>query len=101
MVGISTTVTAHPGDAVPTVPAYGGTGRPPTAKYPDQARSVKQLVIDAGRSLARPVQWREGSRPGTGRSGFRRMYGRFVALRIRPAGRKVRQATRSGELPAC
>ncbi|MEU2874532.1 IS701 family transposase [Streptomyces olivoreticuli] len=101
VVGISTTVTVHPGDAVPAIPSYGGCGRPPTAKYPGRARSVKQLVIDAGRSAARPVQWREGSRPGTGRSGLKRMYGWFAALRIRPAGRKIRQAVQGPELPAC
>ncbi|MFJ6076263.1 IS701 family transposase [Streptomyces sp. NPDC093065] len=48
---------------------------------------------------ARPVQWREGSRPGSGRSGHKRMYSRFVALRIRPAGREIRKATAGTELP--
>jgi SRSO17 transposase len=71
------------------------------AKYPDKPRSVKELVVAAGRKAARPVQWREGSRPGTGRSGRKRMYSRFVALRIRPAGREVRQATDGPELPVC
>jgi SRSO17 transposase len=74
---------------------------PPVAKYPDKPRSVKELVIAAGRKAARPVQWREGSRPGTGHSGRRRMYSRFVALRIRPAGREVRQNLDGPELPEC
>ncbi|MFF5676379.1 transposase, partial [Streptomyces hygroscopicus] len=43
----------------------------------------------------------EGSRPGTGRSGLKRMYSRFVALRIRPAGREIRQAADGPELPVC
>ena len=43
----------------------------------------------------------EGSRPGTGRFGRKRMYSRFVALRIRPAGREVRQHADGPELPAC
>jgi hypothetical protein len=60
---------------------------------------VKKLVIAAGREAARPVQWREGSRPGSGRSGFKRMYSRFVALRIRPAGREIRKAADGPELP--
>ncbi|WP_420719728.1 hypothetical protein [Streptomyces sp. NRRL WC-3618] len=47
------------------------------------------------------MQWREGSRPGTGRSGFKRMYSRFVALRIRPAGREIRRAVDGPELPTC
>jgi SRSO17 transposase len=101
VVGISTTMSAQPGDAVPVCEPYSGTGRPPVSKYPDPARSVKQLVIAAGRKAARPVQWREGSRPGTGRTGRKRMYSRFVALRVRPAGREIRQATDRPELPEC
>ncbi len=45
------------------------------------------------------MSWREGSRPGRGRSGVKRRYSRFVALRIRPAGRGVRRATGGPELP--
>lgn len=60
---------------------------------------MKDLVIAAGRAATRPVSWREGSRPGKGISGFKRMYSRFVALRIRPAGRGVRQANDGPELP--
>ncbi|MEU9546906.1 transposase, partial [Streptomyces mirabilis] len=96
-----TSLSAHPAGAVPVAEPYSGTGRPPVAKYPDKPRSVKELVIAAGRKAARPVQWREGSRPGTGRSGRRRMYSRFVALRIRPAGREVRQHADGPELPEC
>lgn len=47
------------------------------------------------------MQWREGSRPGTGRSGVKRMYSRFVALRIHPAGRKIRKNTDGPEPLAC
>ncbi|WP_055593343.1 IS701 family transposase [Streptomyces hirsutus] len=101
VVGISTTLSAQPGDAVPVTPPYSGNGRPPVAKYPDKPQSVKELVIAAGRKAARPVQWREGSRPGAGRSGRKRMYSRFVALRIRPAGREIRQTTDGPELPEC
>ncbi|MFE5096190.1 IS701 family transposase [Streptomyces sp. NPDC056638] len=101
VVGISTTLSAQPGEAVPVTEPYSGNGRPPVAKYPDKPQSVKQLVIAAGRKAAMPVQWREGSRPGTGRSGLKRMYSRFVALRIRPAGREIRQAVQGPQLPEC
>jgi SRSO17 transposase len=47
------------------------------------------------------VSWREGSRPGRARSGLKRIYSRFVALRIRPAGREVREATDGVELAEC
>ncbi|MEV0375783.1 IS701 family transposase, partial [Streptomyces sp. NPDC050636] len=101
VVGISTTTTAQPEQARPCTPAYSGRGRPPVPAYPEAAQTVKQLVIAAGKRTARPVQWRQGSRPGTGRSGLKRMYSRFVALRIRPAGREIRKAVAGAELPAC
>ncbi|MEU6974353.1 IS701 family transposase [Kitasatospora aureofaciens] len=101
VVGISTTLSAQPGSAWPFTPPYSGTGRPPAARYPDPAKSVKALVTEAGRKAARPVSWREGSRPGKGRTGFKRMYSRFVALRIRPAGREIRDATDGVELREC
>jgi SRSO17 transposase len=101
VVGISTTMTAQPQEAVPVAEPYCGSGRPPGVKYPDPPRSVKHLVVAAGRTTARPVQWRQGSRPGTGRCGRKRMYSRFVALRIRPAGREIRQAADGPELPLC
>lgn len=85
-VGISSRLTAHPAHARPVTPAYQGIGRPPVATYPDKPRTVNELVMQAGRQAARPVSWREGSRPGQGRSGCKRMYSRFVALRVRPTG---------------
>ncbi|MET9169017.1 hypothetical protein ABZW58_29080 [Streptomyces cellulosae] len=69
-------------------------------QHPGPAQTVKDLVIAAGRAAARPVSWREGSRPGKGRSGVKRMHSRFVALRIRPAGRGVRRAVDGPELPS-
>ncbi|WP_443061992.1 IS701 family transposase [Streptomyces sp. NBC_00490] len=98
-VGISSRHTAQPAHAQPVQPDYAGTGRPPKMQYPEPAQTMKDLVIAAGKAAARPVSWREGSRPGKGISGFKRMYSRFVALRIRPAGRGIRQATDDPELP--
>ncbi|MFH8617251.1 transposase [Streptomyces sp. NPDC017979] len=69
--GDSTTLSAQPGEGVPVAEPYSGTGRPPVEKYPDRPQSVKQLVIAAGRKAARGMRWREGSRPGTSRSGFK------------------------------
>ncbi len=99
VVGISSTTTAQPEDAQPCTPAYSGRGSRPVPAYPDPSQRVKDLVIAAGKSSARPVQWWEGSRPGSGRSGHKRMYSRFVALRGRPAGREIRKATATAELP--
>ncbi|CAM5588185.1 IS701 family transposase ISSav4 [Kitasatospora aureofaciens] len=56
VVGISTTLSAQPGSARPFTPPYSGTGRPPAARYPDPAKSVKALVTEAGRKAARPAR---------------------------------------------
>ncbi|WP_345623694.1 IS701 family transposase [Streptomyces ziwulingensis] len=98
-VGISGRHTAHPAEARPVQPTYAGTGRPPAAQYPEPAHAVKDLVIAAGKAAARPVSWREGSQPGKSRSGVKRMYSHFVALRVRPAGRGVNKAADDPELP--
>ena len=45
----------------------------------------------AGPSAAKTVAWREGTRG--------RLRSRFVALRVRPAGVKLRRAVAGGELP--
>lgn len=87
VVGISITLTAHQAAASPVTPSYNGIGRRPVARYPDPALSVQAPAIEAGRGSAKPVFWCEGSHPGKGRTGLKRMYARFVALRIRPAGR--------------
>ncbi len=68
-------------------------------QYPEPAQTVKELVIVAWKAAARPVSWPEGSWPGKGQSGFKRMYSRLVALRIRPAGRGIRRATGGPEPP--
>ncbi|MGW0087379.1 IS701 family transposase [Streptomyces sp. NPDC003393] len=99
VVGISTTTTAQPEEARPHTPPYSGRGPRPQPVYPEPAQAVKKLVIAAGKRAAKPVQWREGSRPGSGRSGVKRMYSRFVALRIRPAGREIRKHVDGPELP--
>ncbi|WP_417801306.1 transposase [Streptomyces sp. NRRL B-2790] len=99
-VGIPSRLTADPAHARPLTLPYQDTGRPPVATYPDKPMTVKGLVIQAGRQAARPVSWREGSQPGKGRSGFKHMYSCFVALRIRPAGRMIRQATKARNFPS-
>ncbi|TPQ22879.1 IS701 family transposase [Streptomyces sporangiiformans] len=97
LVGLPKTATAHPAAARPQTPMCGGCGRNPVAACSDRPQTVQRLVIDSGRKTARPVQWREGFRLGTGRIGFKHMYSRFVPLRIRPAGPEIGEAV---EMPA-
>jgi len=96
---VKPTATAYPADAVPVTAAYAGNGRPPASAYPDPPRDLKTLVTAAGRSAGRYVTWRHGTHktPANPTAGMR---SRFLALRVRPAGRNItRNPDRS--LPAC
>jgi SRSO17 transposase len=99
VLGVTPTATAHPGDAVPVTPPYAGRGRPPVPAYPDPPVSLKALVLAAGRRSLRRVSWRRGSRK-TPSNPQGTMRSRFVALRVRPAGRSVPRQP-DGSYPEC
>ena len=105
VVATTSIYTAQPGHAVPVVVAYAGVGKHPVPRYPDPARSIKDLACERGAGQATLVHWRErlptadnGNRPAATLSGH------FFALRVRPAGRTVRQGlppADDGVLPDC
>jgi SRSO17 transposase len=96
---VKPTATAHPADAVPVTALYPGNGRPPAPAYPDPPQTLKALVMAAGRSTGRYVTWRHGTHQ-TPANPTAAMRSRFLALRVRPAGRNItRNPDRS--LPAC
>ena len=87
VVGVRADVIAHPGQAVPEAPQRAGRrGRPPQPRYRSPARSLKQLVMEQGRSVLRRCTWRQGSRGP--------LRGRFLVLAVRPAGVAARTAAR-------
>ncbi|ANZ13475.1 IS701 family transposase [Streptomyces noursei] len=98
-VAVKGTTTAYPGQAVPVRPPYSGRGRPPVPAYPIPHTTLRQLALDTGRSAARTVTWRQGSKT-TKRNPKVAMRSRFLALRVRPANRTIRRAT-DGSLPEC
>lgn len=106
IVATTSSTTAQPGDAGPVAVAYAGVGKYPTPRYPHPARSIKDLALDQGASHATLVHWRERL-PTAGSTGDRpagKLSGHFFALRIRPAGRTVREGLprhHDGVLPEC
>jgi SRSO17 transposase len=78
---------------VPQRVPYAGRGRRPAARYRAPRCSLRALTLQAAQTAAKTVAWREGSRPR------RRLRSRFVALRVRPAGVRLRRAAQGGELP--
>jgi SRSO17 transposase len=78
VVAVRADESAHPDDAVPTAPAWSGTGRKPAARYPTKASSLKYLAAETGRKAYRQATWRKGSK-GPMRS-------RFRVRTVRPAG---------------
>jgi SRSO17 transposase len=92
VVQVPGTISAYPEEVAPEPVAYAGRGRRPVARYRQRRCSLRQLMGDVGERAARTVAWREGA-------DGQRLRSRFVALRVRPAGVKLRRATRGGELP--
>ena len=77
----------------PTAAPYTGKGRRPRPRYRDRPCSLAQLALQAGQQACVELIWRRGSK------GLQR--GRFLALRVRPAGVTPRRLARQdgGELP--
>jgi SRSO17 transposase len=84
---------AYPEQVHPIAAPYSGKGRRPRPRYHDQPSSLKALATSAGQQACVEVIWRRGSK------GLQR--GRFLALRVRPAGVTPRRLARAdgGELP--
>jgi len=92
VVQVSNDLSAHAEDAVPEVKPYSGRGRRPRPRYRTPPVGLRAHVLAAGRAAVRQVTWREGSRGP--------MSSHFVALRVRPAGRKsTARLAEDGSLP--
>jgi SRSO17 transposase len=106
VVAATSTTTAQPADAEPAEPAYAGVGRHPGRRYPHPARSIKDLALETGARHATLVHWRERlpTQDDTEDRPAGTLSGHFFALRIRPAGRAVREGLPphgDGVLPDC
>jgi SRSO17 transposase len=97
-VAVKGSTSAHDGDAVPQARPYGGLGQPPKPAYPHPPATLRQLAL-AHAGQVRPVTWRHGTKTSKDNRDAA-MTGRFLAIRVRPAGRPIpRAADRS--FPAC
>jgi SRSO17 transposase len=85
------TISAYPEHVAPEQVPYGGRGRPPVARYRQRRSSLRQLVLAPGTQAATTVAWREGA-------DGEQLASRFVALRVRPAGVRLRRAVKGSEL---
>jgi SRSO17 transposase len=92
VVQVPGTISAYPEHVAPEQVPYGGRGRPPVARYRQRRSSLRQLVLASGAPAATTVAWREGA-------DGQQLVSRFVALRVRPAGVRLRRAATGGELP--
>jgi SRSO17 transposase len=92
VVQVPGTISAYPEHVAPEQVPYGGRGRRPVARYRQPRAPVKQLVLAPGPRAATTVAWREGA-------DGQRLVSRFVALRVRPAGVRLRRAAKGSELP--
>ncbi len=87
VVAVRGDLNAHAGEAVPTAPERRGRmGAPRLPRYRDPARSLKDLVMAAGRRALRRCTWRQGSKGS--------MTSRFMVMEVRPAGVAATKAAR-------
>jgi SRSO17 transposase len=106
IVATTSSTTAHPGDAQPVEIPYAGVGKHPTPRYPQPARSLKDLALAHGARATTLVRWR-ARQPTRGHAPDRptgQLSGHFLALRVRPAGRAVQRGPDRGDdgvLPEC
>jgi SRSO17 transposase len=93
VVEVRSDTSAYPEHVHPTAAPYSGKGRRPRPRYHHTPSSLKDLALAAGQQGCVDLIWRRGSK------GLQR--GRFLALRVRPAGVTPRRLARQagGELP--
>ena len=93
VVQVKADTSAYPEQVHPTTAPYTGRGRRPRPRYRDKPPSLKQLALAAGPQAGVELIWRRGSK------GLQR--GRFLVLRVRPAGVTPRRQARAAgaELP--
>jgi SRSO17 transposase len=93
VVEVRSDTSAYPEQVRPTVAPHKGRGRRPRPRYRQRPSSLKQLALAVGPQACVELIWRRGSK------GLQR--GRFLRLRVRPAGVTPRRLARQhgGELP--
>jgi SRSO17 transposase len=93
VVEVRSDTSAYPEQVRPSVAPHTGRGRRPRPRYHHQHCSLEDLALQAGQQACVQLTWRRGSK------GLQR--GRFLGLRVRPAGVTPRRLARQdgGELP--
>ncbi|HEX7266255.1 MAG TPA: IS701 family transposase, partial [Streptosporangiaceae bacterium] len=98
VIAVKGATSARPHDAAPAAWPYGGLGRPSVSRYRTAPVSLRQLAI-AHADRVQQVTWRQGTKTTRGNP-TAAMTGGFVAIRVRPASRRIPRAG-DGSLPAC
>jgi SRSO17 transposase len=93
VVEVRSDASAYPEQVRPSVAPHTGRGRRPRPRYREAPSSLTELATSAGQQACVELIWRRGSK------GLQR--GRFLALRVRPAGVTPRRLARAAgeELP--
>lgn len=99
VVAIRSDTSAHPAEAVPSIPETSPARGPrPRPRYRQAPVSVKDLALAAGRDAFTEVCWREGTRTSPANP-TARMSSHFALLPVRPANRQIRR-NNDGSLPS-
>jgi SRSO17 transposase len=88
VVAVKEATSAYPEDALPTLAASSGRGRPPKPRYHDDPSNLHDLALTAGRDVFVEVTWRHGTRK-TPNNPTAAMTSMFLAIKVRPANRDI------------
>jgi SRSO17 transposase len=97
VVTVKEATSAHPLHAQPTTVATSGRGRPSKPRYRDDASSLRELAMAAGKDVRVQVTWRHGTRKSK-HNPTAAMTSKFLAIKVRPANRDIPRAA-DGTLP--
>jgi SRSO17 transposase len=98
VIAVKGSVSARPHDAAPAAWPYGGLGRPSVPRYRTAPVSLRRLAL-ASADKIQQVTWRQGTKATKGNP-TAAMTSHFLAVRARPASRRVPRAN-DGSLPEC
>jgi SRSO17 transposase len=98
VIAVKGATSARPAGAAAVTLAHGGTGRPSVPRYRTAPVSLRQLAL-ASADQVQQVTWWQGTKATKGNP-TAAMTSCFVAIRVRPASRRIPRAA-DGSLPEC
>jgi SRSO17 transposase len=100
MLAVKGSTSAYAAEAVTGPVPCKGRGPRPKPQYPHKPTSLREMAMGARRRNLRRVTWRHGTKKSK-TNPTAAMRGRFMAMRVRPANRRIPRDPLDNSLPEC